>query len=186
VSEHGETDSPLYRVLDIVNATLEFDDLSDTDSRRLTVTQVRDYGGGRFRYCVSDLDDPEYLLSGIYDQEDLRGTGEFTDISRFALPGRLLHREIVVISPDFSEAEVRNLQGEVEDVQLDEGELLATVWIPDLGEVWIIAEKDLVSTGMRVEPPSLNEPRSSQKVSTSGELLGEDRYLVVDRLERYF
>lgn len=176
---------PSFRVLDIVNVTLAFDDLPDSNSKRLAVTQVRDYGSGRFRYCVSDLDDPEYFLSGIYDQEDLRGTGAVVDVSYFALPGDLRHREIVVISPDYPDAEVRNLLAEVEDVEFEDGELYATLWIRDLKKVWIIAVKYLSTTGMRAEPPTLNISNSSLNVSTSGEVLGEDHYMVVDQLGRY-
>jgi hypothetical protein len=51
-----------------------------------------------------------------------------------------------------------------------------------MGEEWMVSERDLEPTGQRLPAPQPG-PASSLRVSESGELLGQESYIVVDRLE---
>lgn len=55
------------------------------------------------------------------------------------------------------------------------------IWVEELGEVRDISEINLTPTGERLDPPTAH-PAESMSVSTTGEVIGKNEYVVLDEL----
>ena len=138
---------------------------------------MRKYGDGRFRYSIAPLDDRDEVGT-IFDEADLRGTGERASASPFTTFGAFQIRDVVRISSRCEHSAIAGLTGVIEGGDADdEGSML--VWISQLKEVWVVRADDLQLTGERM-PPSGPRQARSVKVSETGEVLGKDEYVVLD------
>ena len=89
---------PLFQLLDVVVITPSHQARTeDILGTRAIVTQVRHYADGRYRYAVAAADHDE--ANGIWDEADLRPTGDKGSLELFQSPGRLRMRDVVVVEP---------------------------------------------------------------------------------------
>jgi hypothetical protein len=174
---------PRFRVLEVV----EISDvaLADLVGKHGAVTQVRDYGSGRFRYGLGSLDD-DPGVGGLFDEDSLRASGQSASPDLFRVPGPFAVRELVRISAEASLAEISGRVGEIDgSYQDDSGKLALGVWIEELGEAFVVEPRYLESTGERRPPPERGRAASSTRVDVRGDVLGGDEYVILDEVDRY-
>ncbi len=167
---------PKFRVLDVVVA---LPDAADEQSRKGTVTQVRQYPGNRFAYVVAPHDPRE--VGTIFYQEDLIATNERTNVDTLTAFGRFRTREVVRISSNCRNQQIAGRKGVICGGFREDDSALA-VWIDDLERVCVVPAADLISTGQR-RPPERRNHMQSLRVSEKGELLGCDTYIVLQDIE---
>lgn len=163
---------PLFHVLDVVDVQSEW-----TAPGRGIVCQVRSYPDGTFRYSVGSLI-VDSDVGGIYDEQDLRSTGERSPAEPFTTFGSFRIRDVVRISETSLIPEVAGKLGVIEGCTADDERELF-VWVEELEELVVLPANDLVATGQRRTPLG-PRPAMSSKVSPSGDVLGEESYLVLE------
>jgi hypothetical protein len=147
--------------------------------RRGVVMQVRRYPDGRHVYGLGAMSDGE--MGGLYPEQWLEATGQRSRLEDHQGPGILKIREVVRIGPGGPEP-IRGKLGHVDAGPVDVSDDQYSVWVDDMGEEWMVSERDLEPTGPRLPAPQPGAA-SSLRVSESGDLLGQESYIVVDRLE---
>ncbi len=165
-----------FAILDIV--TIIAGEGSDR-GRRGVVMQVRQYPDGKHVYGLGAMSDGE--TGGLYPEEWLEATGEQSRLEDHRGPGIHKIREVVRIGPDAPEP-IRGKLGRVDAGPANASDDQYAVWVEDMGDEWMVSERDLEPTGQRLPAPR-PAPASSLRVSESGELLGQESYIVVDQLE---
>jgi hypothetical protein len=173
---------PRFRVLEVV----EISDpaLTELVGKQGAVTQVREYGDGRFRYGLGGLDE-DSAVGGLYDEAVLRATGQSASVDLFRVPGPFAERELVRVSAEAGIEAVTGLVGEIDGSYQDSTELALGVWFAELGEAFVIAPRYLESTGERRPAAEPGRTASSTRVDVSGEVVGGDEYKIVDEIGRY-
>jgi hypothetical protein len=160
---------PRFRVLEVVKIS----DVAPTEvaGKHGAITQVRDYGGGRFRYGLGSLDD-DPGVGGLYDEDSLRATGRSASPGLFRVPGPFAVREVVRVSAEAGVDEISGRVGQIDGSYTDDaGELSLGVWIEELGERFVVEPRYLESTGERRPPPERGRRASSTRVDVRGDVL---------------
>jgi hypothetical protein len=174
---------PSFRVLELVEICDP--QLPGRVGKRGAVTQVRDYGDGRFRYGLGAVDD-DLEVGGLYDEDSLRPTGQSASPDVFRVPGPFASRELVRVSAGAGIDEISGRVGAIDgSYREDSGELVLGVWFSELRELFTVAARYLESTGERLPPPESGRPASSARVDGRGAVLGHDYYVVLDEVARY-
>lgn len=153
-----------HHILDVVEIPSE--------SRKGIVYDVRAYSDGRFRYTVGYLDDDD---GALFSEDQLESTGKRVS-PEIVLVSPIPIRTVVRISEQCEFPEVRNMTGVVTGSN-PKSELF--VWFEELKRVFILEIGDLSPTGERL-PPEGPRKYTSTQVSTSGEVLGEESYVVIE------
>jgi hypothetical protein len=166
---------PKFRVLDEVVPAGETE-----KPTRLAITSVRRYRDGSHRYSIAAVNAPGDEREGLYDEEELSGTGSRSDLEAFAPPGAFTVRDIVIVSASHPDPDIAGEEAEV-DNWTDDGQYL--VWVPAREHVWGVEACYLEATGRRLSPPERRRPVTSLQVSTSGSVLGSEDYLIVEDIE---
>ncbi len=174
---------PRFRVLEVVEICDP--QLTGRVGRRGAVTQVRDYGDGRFRYGLGAVDD-DLGVGGLYDEVSLRPTGQAALPDVFRVPGPFVSRELVRVSAEAGIDEISGRVGAIDgSYQEDSGELVLGVWFSELRELFVVAPRYLESTGERLPLPESGRTASSTRVDVRSTVLGHDDYVVLDEVARY-
>ena len=153
-----------HHILDVVEIPSE--------SRKGIIYSVRAYPDGSFRYSVGYPDEDDGALFG---EDQLEATGERVS-PEVVLVSPVPLRTIVRISDQCEFPEIRTMTGVVTGSNQDSD---LFVWFEDLKESYILEIGDLFQTGERL-PPEGPRKYSSTQVSTSGEVLGEESYVVTE------
>ena len=167
---------PRFAILDVV--TVVGGDDPD-QGRRGVVTQVRRYPDGRHVYGIGWMSDGE--AGGLYPEEWLATTGQRSKLEDHQNPGSIKIREVVRIGPNGPEP-IRGKLGHVDAGPASASDDQYAVWVDDIGEEWMVTERDLEPTGQRLPAPQPG-PASSLRVSESGDLIRRETYIVLDRLD---
>ncbi len=179
---------PRHAVLDVVRIA-EHPILAEQGLSGLlgVVFSIRRYPEGHYRYSVgSAIDDDDDPVPGIYSEERLLSTGQRGDVERFGPPAPFRLRDVVQISEQCQDGEVRGLTGVIDGTYTPGTRAVAVgVWIEALAESVIVDIGQLTRTGERLPPPSLNREAASTRVGVDGAVLGRSIYLIVDDIDRY-
>jgi hypothetical protein len=165
-----------FAILDIL--TVSGGDTADR-GRQGVVMQVRRYPDDKHVYSLGWMSDGE--TGGLYPEEWLETTGRRSSLEHHQSPGAFKIREVVRISPNGPDP-IRGKQGHVDAGPASESDDQYAIWVEGMDEEWMVSETDLEPTGQRLPPPQPG-PRSSLRVSVSGELLGRESYVVLDDLD---
>ncbi len=180
--------APKFKVLDIV----ELRPPGAYDGCRVAITQVREYAGPRYQYSVSGVTGIEEVddeISGRFDEEDLRSTGERAPVEfsaeLFALPGGFRVGEIVVVHADHGDPDVAGRTGAIDGTCNGYGQVGVQFFDSDdcvLVQPWVLA-----ATGERLPQPQPQYPRTvhSTQVSVNGQITGHSAYQILDEISRY-
>jgi hypothetical protein len=151
--------------------------------QRGSIAVIRRYEDGRHRYSLGSEDDE---VGGLYDEDDLRPTGEQADISLYRVPGPFREREVVTISSDYPDSEIAGREAVIDGSYMDdEEELLLGVWLDELSQAFVVPPGALTSTGRRRPPEPLGRSSTSSRVSPEGEVVGTETYVIVDEINQY-
>src|SRR5260370_28546037 len=118
---------------------------------------------------------------GLYPETWLETTGQRSRLEDHQSPGLFKIREVVRIGPNGPDS-IRGKLGHVDAGPASASDDQYAIWVDGLDEEWMVSETDLEPTGQRLPTPPPG-PASSLRVSVSGELLGRERYVVVDDLD---
>jgi hypothetical protein len=173
---------PSFKILDV--ARVADPSFSDVAGVEVVVTQVRVYQDGSVTYGTGSLADES--AGGIYDEASLMPTGTVASVEDFRVPGPFLDRELVEVSGDCPDIEVRGQVGEIDGSYSGaEGALLLGVWFETLHEGRVIDPRLLRSTGRRANPPRVPHHAGSKLVGEDGMVRGETTYTIVDDIAQY-
>ena len=167
---------PRFAILDIVSVVGGY---ARGQGRRGVVMQVRRYPDGRHLYSIGWMSDGE--TGGLYPEEWLAVTGQRSRLEDHRGPSALKIREVVRIGPNAAEP-IRGKLGHIDAGPASASDDQYAVWVDDIGEEWMVSERDLEPTGQRLPAPQPG-PASSLRVSESGDLIGSESYIVLDELE---
>lgn len=175
---------PRFNVLDVV----EVRDIAvfreqALVGRRGSVTQIRRYEDGRYRYSIGSRDED---VGGIYDEESLKPTGEREDASFYLLPGPFQERDVVSVSDAISDRELAGREAVIDGSYVEDRDgLQLGIWIDELGRGFVVPVGMLRSTGERRPPEPLGRTGTSSRVSTDGDFLGTESYVIIDEISQY-
>jgi hypothetical protein len=181
---------PAFHVLDVVEiARLGPFVTNGLAGTRGVVLSVRRYPSGSHRYSVGSLPgEPDYdEVPGIYDEEQLRPTGERAEAEPYGPVPPFRLRDVVRISDDCDVEDARGCTGYVNaayDYGPDESPTVG-VWVHDIEEPCQIDVRYLTRTGERLPAPPRERSGTATHVSTEGEITGHSEFISVDDIEHY-
>ena len=172
--------APEFAILDVVSSLVPGEGLG-------VVLQIRRYVEGHYRYHIGPFDPSDEATGGIYDEGSLAGTGQRAPVENYLLPGPFRVRDIVRVLDTCPDEEIRGAVGEVgESDHDDSGSLIVSVWFDHLDEYWGgIDPQHLRPTGDRNPPEPIGVSSTPLAVSTDGEALGTNHFVIVDSLDHY-
>ena len=176
--------APKYRILEIVTAHEVDGSLAanSATASEVVCTEIREIPDGTYKYAVAPLTE-ETAIGGIYSESQLTATGRVADLSRFISEGKYERGDQVVVLNDDDELTAGTLAHILAIDEDTDGRIYVTIET-EHGEIHLVQETDIEATGSSKDLPEQTNS-SSISVDTEGNVLGETRYRIVDRIEAH-